>query len=131
MERKAPSFFSWSGGKDSALCLYKALQSEEYSIDYLLTSLNTVHNRISMHGVRRELLQAQSTADAGYFMRNAQETFTDEQTAQIEAAVLAAYRWQYIISGVQHPHFSRLLTSLTTPAQMSRIRAALAPILGS
>ena len=62
MERKARSFFSWSGGKDSALCLFKALQSAEYSIDYLLTSLNTVHNRISMHGVRRELLQAQSTA---------------------------------------------------------------------
>jgi len=44
--------------------------------------------------------------------------------------VLAAYRWQYIISGVQHPHFGRLLTGLTTPAQMSRIQAALAPILG-
>jgi len=77
------------------------------------------------------ILQAQSTADAGYFMRNAQQTYTAEQTAQIEASVLAAYRWQYIISGVQHPHFGRLLASLTTPAQMSRIQAALAPILGS
>jgi P-aminobenzoate N-oxygenase AurF len=77
------------------------------------------------------ILQAQSTADTDYFMRNAQETFSIEQTAQIKASVLAAYRWQYIISGVQHPHFSRLLTSLTTPAQMSRIQAALAPILGS
>ena len=32
-------------------------------------------------------------------------------------------------SGVQHPHFMRLLTSLTTPAQMTRIDKALAPIL--
>jgi hypothetical protein len=77
------------------------------------------------------ILQAQSTADAGYFMRHAQETYNAEQAAHIEASVLAAYRWQYIISGVQHPHFGRLLASLTTPAQMSRIQAALAPILGS
>jgi hypothetical protein len=77
------------------------------------------------------ILQAQSTADAGYFTRNAQQTYTAEQTAQVEASVLSAYRWQYIISGVQHPHFRRLLSNLTTPAQMSRIQAALAPILGS
>jgi hypothetical protein len=77
------------------------------------------------------ILQAQSTADAGYFVKNARETYTVEQTAQIAASVLAAYRWQYIVSGVRHPHFRRLLTGLTTPAQMSRIQAALAPILGS
>jgi hypothetical protein len=76
------------------------------------------------------ILQEQSTADARYFIRNARETYTVEQRAQIEVAVLAAYRWQYIISGVQHPHFGRLLAGLTTPAQMSRIQAALAPILG-
>ena len=77
------------------------------------------------------ILQAQSTADAGYFMRNVRDVYSAEQTAQIEVSLLAAYRWQYIISGVQHPHFSRLLTSLTTPAQQRRIQAALAPILGS
>jgi hypothetical protein len=43
--------------------------------------------------------------------------------------VLGAYRWQYIISGVRHPHFGKLLTSMTTSAQMVRIQAALAPIL--
>jgi len=43
--------------------------------------------------------------------------------------VLSAYRWQYIISGVQHPHFGRLLTRMTTPAQMSRVQTALAPIM--
>jgi hypothetical protein len=44
-------------------------------------------------------------------MRNAQEAFTDEQTAQIEAAV-GAYRWQYIISGAASAAPGRLLTSL-------------------
>jgi hypothetical protein len=52
-----------------------------------------------------------------------------DETAQIKACVLSAYRWQYIISGVQHPHFGRLLSRMTTPAQMSRIQAALAPIM--
>ncbi|MBS1599708.1 MAG: diphthine--ammonia ligase [Bacteroidetes bacterium] len=51
---------NWSGGKDSALCLYKALQSKNYDIKYLLTSVNKVYNRISMHGVRRSLLEAQA-----------------------------------------------------------------------
>jgi len=53
---------NWSGGKDSALCLYKALQSRQYDIRYLLTSVNAAHNRISMHGVKRELLEAQANA---------------------------------------------------------------------
>ncbi|WP_153800998.1 ATP-binding protein [Foetidibacter luteolus] len=56
------SYINWSGGKDSALCLYKALQSKQYNIRCLLTSVNAAHNRISMHGVRRQLLEAQSAA---------------------------------------------------------------------
>ncbi len=44
--------------------------------------------------------------------------------------MLRAYRWQYIVSGVQEPRFANLLASLTTPAQMQRIGAALAPIVG-
>jgi len=56
------SYMNWSGGKDSALCLYKVLQSKQYDIKYLLTSVNAVHDRISMHGVRRSLLQAQAKA---------------------------------------------------------------------
>ncbi len=53
---------NWSGGKDSALCLYKALRCGLYHIPYLLTSVNAAHDRISMHGVRRILLQQQAAA---------------------------------------------------------------------
>ena len=53
---------NWSGGKDSSLCLHYIQQDKNYSVDCLLTSVNAVHNRISMHGVRRELLIAQATA---------------------------------------------------------------------
>lgn len=56
------AYMNWSGGKDSALCLYKSLQSKQYHITSLLTSVNAVHDRISMHGVRRSLLHAQIQA---------------------------------------------------------------------
>jgi uncharacterized protein (TIGR00290 family) len=54
------AYMNWSGGKDSALALYKVLQKQQYKVECLLTSVNAVHNRISMHGVRRELLQLQA-----------------------------------------------------------------------
>lgn len=55
------TFISWSGGKDSSLAFYKA-SKQGVKIEALLTSVNAVHNRVSMHGVRRELLEAQATA---------------------------------------------------------------------
>ncbi|HUC81011.1 MAG TPA: diphthine--ammonia ligase [Flavisolibacter sp.] len=55
------TFMNWSGGKDSALSLFLAMQ-QDIKVDALLTSVNTATNRISMHGVRRELLQQQAAA---------------------------------------------------------------------
>jgi hypothetical protein len=53
----------------------------------------------------------------------------DETEARaIEAAFLRAYRWQYIHSGAQHPHFVKVLSSLITDAQGQRIHAALATL---
>ena len=51
---------NWSGGKDSALALYQCLQSGRWNIRHLLTSVNDEYGRISMHGVRTELLIAQA-----------------------------------------------------------------------
>ena len=62
MKQKANAFFNWSGGKDSALALYKAMCSNEYNIQCLLTNINAVHDRVSMHGVRRNLMEAQAAA---------------------------------------------------------------------
>jgi uncharacterized protein (TIGR00290 family) len=56
------SFFNWSGGKDSALALYYAQKNKGYSIEKLLTNINGKHRRISMHGVREELLELQAEA---------------------------------------------------------------------
>ena len=54
------AIMNWSGGKDSALALYHALQSKQYTILSLLTSVNEQYGRVSMHGVRTELLAAQA-----------------------------------------------------------------------
>ncbi|OCX53791.1 ATP-binding protein [Mucilaginibacter sp. PPCGB 2223] len=52
--------FNWSGGKDSSLALYHCLQDPELEIKYLVTTVNDAMNRISMHGVREELLIRQA-----------------------------------------------------------------------
>ncbi|TCP26804.1 uncharacterized protein (TIGR00290 family) [Tenacibaculum skagerrakense] len=53
------AFFNWSSGKDSALALYKIIEQKEYTIETLLTNVNEDFARISMHGLREELLDKQ------------------------------------------------------------------------
>jgi uncharacterized protein (TIGR00290 family) len=53
---------SWSGGKDSALALHEIIQSHQYAISALLTTLTEDYDRVSMHGVRRVLLERQAAA---------------------------------------------------------------------
>ena len=54
--------FSWSGGKDSALALHRALHDERYEVAGLLTTVNEVYRRISMHGVLESLLEQQANS---------------------------------------------------------------------
>jgi uncharacterized protein (TIGR00290 family) len=53
---------SWSGGKDSAMALYELQKSGEYRVASLLTTVTAGYDRISMHGVRRALLEEQAEA---------------------------------------------------------------------
>ena len=57
---KPKAIFCWSGGKDSAYCLNKVLTEQNYDVCYLLTTINAQYRRISMHGVREELLELQA-----------------------------------------------------------------------
>jgi len=77
------------------------------------------------------ILQAQAKSDTDYFLLNAGGAFTSEQAQQIHDKVLKAYRWQYIVSGVQEPRFLEVLGSLITAEQGARINNALAPIVQS
>lgn len=51
---------SWSSGKDAAYALYRMQSSPNYRIDSLFCTLDQESSRVSMHGVREELLDQQS-----------------------------------------------------------------------
>ena len=55
-----PVVFSWSGGKDSAMALHILLRNPDYEVVSLLTTVTEGYERISMHGVRNELLRRQA-----------------------------------------------------------------------
>jgi hypothetical protein len=74
------------------------------------------------------ILQTQAKADAGYFAAKCGRAVDGAETRAIEAAFLKAYRWQYVHSGAQHPHFGKVLSSLITEDQGKRIHAALATL---
>jgi hypothetical protein len=88
-----------------------------------------VDDLIALVGAVDGILQQQSGADADYFMAIAGRDFSGHERPQIRDGLLRAYRWQYIVSGVQEPRFAAILQELTTPAQMERIGRALTPIL--
>lgn len=61
---KPRAIVSWSSGKDSAFTLHVLRERAEFELVALFTTINHVHDRVAMHAVRRELLQAQA-ASAG------------------------------------------------------------------
>jgi len=75
------------------------------------------------------ILQAQARADAEYFVGGSERALSAEQVAAIGEAVLKAYRWQYIVSGVQDGRFLGVLSTMITQPQLERISAALAPLM--
>jgi uncharacterized protein (TIGR00290 family) len=54
--------FCWSGGKDSAMALHALQSAREHRITALLTTITEEYDRISMHGVRRVLLERQAAS---------------------------------------------------------------------
>ncbi len=71
------------------------------------------------------ILQAQAVNDATYFATACKNPLSSEEQAVLEAGVLRAYRWQYILSGAEHPHFIGVLSSVINNDQAGRIMAAL------
>ena len=92
----------------------------------MLEKDRAVDDLIALVGAVDGILQAQSATDAEYFLRIAD--VPAGQATTVRAGLLNAYRWQYILTGVQHPHFVKLLTAMTSDAQMGRIQSALAPL---
>ena len=74
------------------------------------------------------ILQAQAKADAAYFAGTCGRPVSEAESRDIETAFLKSYRWQYIHSGAQQPHFAKVLSGLITQEQGQRIQAALATL---
>lgn len=90
-----------------------------------------VDDFIALVGAVDGILIAQAAADVKYFCSIAERTFDAQETEQLQQNVLQAYRWQYIVSGAQHPRFLKLLTGMITPEQVDRVMRALGPIMDS
>jgi len=88
-----------------------------------------VTDLIALAGAVDGILQAQAKSDAAYFIGACGRAVGGEEAVRIETGLLRAYRWQYIVSGVQLPHFGALLAGMVNAGQHDRIAAALAPIL--
>jgi hypothetical protein len=86
---------------------------------------------IGLVGAVDGIVQLQAGADAEYFTQVAGRSFDGAQSQAIRKAMLEAYRWQYIVSGVQDPRFLEVLGSMINAEHSARINAALAPIVGA
>jgi hypothetical protein len=75
------------------------------------------------------LLRLQSANDATYFIEQAGRTFEATQQEAIKSTFLAAYRYQYVLSGIESTRFPDLLRSMLDEAQYQRVVAALAPLM--
>lgn len=60
--KKVKSYLNWSSGKDAMLALHYVLESGNFSVEKLITTVNTTYGRVSMHGIRWEILQKQAQA---------------------------------------------------------------------
>ena len=90
-----------------------------------------VDDLIALVGAVDGILQAQAQADAEYFAASCGRALTVAERLSVGTSVLRAYRWQYIVSGVQDPRFGKILGGLIDAEQGARIQQALAPIMQS
>jgi uncharacterized protein (TIGR00290 family) len=85
------AIFCWSGGKDSSYCLYKVLTEKLFDVKYLLTTVNDKFKRISMHGVREELLDKQAELIGIPLLKvRVNEGTNNEYEKQMETVLLKA-----------------------------------------
>jgi len=87
-----------------------------------------VDQLIGLVGAVDGIVQAQAAADTAYFCAIAGRAFSSDQRERIGAAMLKAYRWQYIVSGTMEPRFQAALFGCLDAAQTQRIVTALAPL---
>ncbi|MGY6648162.1 Dph6-related ATP pyrophosphatase [Wenyingzhuangia sp. IMCC45574] len=96
------SYFNWSSGKDSSLALYKTLNQSDYQVDFLLTNINKEFGRVSMHGLREELLEKQAEA-IGLPLRKIE--FSGNVSMSEYDAVMRSHMQEITAQGYEHCFF--------------------------
>ncbi|MDD5069510.1 MAG: adenine nucleotide alpha hydrolase [Candidatus Omnitrophica bacterium] len=97
MSDKKDIIFSWSSGKDSAYALYQILRSDQYRVRALLTTFNQKYDRVSMHGVRRDLVRRQADS-LGIFLEEVfiPDNCSGDKYSEIMSSVLKKYKNQAV-----------------------------------
>ena len=75
------------------------------------------------------ILQSQAHADTCYFLENCEASLEQEEMDAVNDTMLRAYRWQYIVSGVQVERFQSALMGKLTTVQMEKVLSALQPLI--
>ncbi len=88
-----------------------------------------VDDLIGLAGAVDGILQVQAKSDAACFLDDLPRELSAGEQAAVHDTMLAAYRYQYIVSGVKDERFGAILADLVTPAQMARIGKALEPLM--
>jgi hypothetical protein len=71
----------------------------------------------------------QAADDSRYFTETCGRPLSGDDKRKLETVLRHAYRWQYILSGAQHPRFLAVLGSFITESQGKRIQSALATLM--
>lgn len=119
--------FHWKEESQHTILDEMELMREDAKLDPAARGA-AVDGLIALVGAVDGILQAQSAADTRYFGAIVGRAMSDAEREQVQAAMLKAYRWQYIVSGIMEPRFRKVLFGLVDDAQAARIQCALAPL---
>src|SRR5947209_7499043 len=90
-----------------------------------------VDDMIALVGAVDGIVCAQAAADVRYFLTVRVPNVSEQNRQRLHDRVLRAYRWQYILSGLEERRFQKVLSAVITGEQMRRIEVALAPLIPS
>jgi len=119
--------FHWKEESQHAILDELEWRKEDARLDAAARD-RAVDDLIGLVGAVDGILQAQAGADAAYFAQVCGRGLDESEKTRIEAGFLGAYRWQYILSGVELPRFGAILGEMVDSAQHARIAAALTPL---
>jgi hypothetical protein len=121
--------FHWREESQHAILDELEWQREDARIDEQQRD-RAVDDLIGLVAAVDGIVQMQAKADAAYFARCVGRNLNDAEVEAVHSTTLAAYRWQYITSGVQDARYLGILGPMINADQGARIHSALAPIVG-